>query len=228
MKIYEKKLIIIILFLFITILISLYFLTKEEDAEFISTDNLYISSNNENSTIETTEIIVHIAGEVVNPGLVYLPTEARIADAINSAGGTTELANISKVNLAYTLQDGQKIYIPSIYDEEEIQYIQNDAGNNVIDNSFSTQNSSLININSASQAELETLPGIGASTANKIIDYRNRNGRFQKIEDIMNVSGIGEAKFNNIKDYICIWQHIFSSFGNNVNNISFKRGFCFD
>lgn len=204
MKIYDKKLIIPIIFILITVLISLYFFTKEENSEFISTNNLYISDDNKDTIIESQEIIVHIDGEVVNPGLVYLPTEARIADAITSAGGTTELANISKVNLAYTLQDGQKIYIPSIYDDDEIQYIQNDAGNNVIDNSYSSQNSTSININSASQAELETLPGIGASTATKIIDYRNKNGKFKKIEDIMNVSGIGEAKFNNIKDYICI------------------------
>lgn len=200
MKIFDKKLPITIIFLTIIIVISIYFFTKEENSEFISTNELYISSKVNNTPEEIQEIIIHIDGEVVNPGLVYLPTEARIADAIDKAGGTTELANTSKINLAYEVKDGQKIYIPSIYDEDDITYIQNTAGDNVTDE----DSSALININSASQAELETLPGIGTSTATKIIDYRTKNGDFDKIEDIMNVSGIGEAKFNNIRDYICI------------------------
>lgn len=200
MKIFDKKLSIIIIFLAITICISIYFFTKEENSQILSTNELYISSESDNTPKEIEEIIIHIDGEVINPGLVHLPTEARIADAIDKAGGTTELANISKVNLAYEVKDGQKIYIPSIYDENDISYIQNTAGDNVTEDN----SSSLININSATQAELKTLPGIGAATAQKIIDYRNKNGNFDKIEDIMNVSGIGEAKFNNIKDYICI------------------------
>ena len=99
--------------------------------------------------------------------------------------------------------DGQKIYIPSIYDKDDISYIYNDAGQNILvsDGSSSTL---VININSATQTDLETLPGIGSSTASKIIDYRTKNGKFKKIEDLMNISGIGEAKFNNIKDYISI------------------------
>ena len=139
----------------------------------------------------------------MNPGIISLPTEARISDAIDAAGGTTELADISKINLAYKLNDGQKLKIPSIYDVEEVIYIQNNAGNEVV-LSENTKNA-IININSASQSELENLPGIGPSTASKIIDYRSKNGNFKKIEDIMNVSGIGESKFNSIKDYICIW-----------------------
>ena len=96
--------------------------------------------------------------------------------------------------------DGQKIYIPSIYDDINFSYVDSTAGENVI----GADNSTLININTATQSELEAIPGVGASTAQKIIDFRNKNGRFKKIEDIMNISGIGEAKFNNIKDYICV------------------------
>ena len=193
MKFFDKKSLIIIIFLIITLCISIYFFTKDESNEYVIANDLYIQEDITETGLETEEIIVHIDGEVVKPGLVYLPAGARIADAISAAEGTTELANISKVNLAYELKDGQKIYIPSIHDTEDISYIQNDAGNN-----------SLINLNTATQAELETLPGVGAATATKIIDYRTKNGKFKTIEDIMNVSGIGEAKFNNIKDYICI------------------------
>ena len=104
--------------------------------------------------------------------------------------------------MAYPLQDGQKVYIPSINDAPAESYIQSDAGNDVIVQDKSS--ASLININSATQSELDSLPGIGPSTASKIIDYRNKNGSFKAIEDLMNVSGIGEAKFDNICQYICI------------------------
>ena len=84
-----------------------------------------------------------------------------------------------------------------------MSYIFNDAGENIIVSDGSSRNP-IININSATQSDLEKLPGIGSSTAEKIIDYRTKNGKFKKIEDLMNISGIGESKFNNIKDYISI------------------------
>lgn len=202
MKNFDKKLLIIFIFLFIIICISIYFFTKDDQVETVFQNEFYISPNSTENQNTTAEIIVHIDGEVVKPGIVSLPTEARITDAISAAGGLTELADTSKINLAYSLQDGQKVYIPSINDTQVETYIQNDAGDNVIVQDSSS--SSLININSASQSELDSLPGIGPSTASKIIDYRNKNGDFKNIEDLMNVSGIGEAKFNNIRDYICI------------------------
>ncbi len=202
MKNFDKKLLIIFIFLFIIICISIYFFTKDDQIETVFQNEFYISPNSTENQNTTAEIIVHIDGEVVKPGIVCLPTEARITDAISAAGGLTELADTSKINLAYSLQDGQKVYIPSINDTQVETYIQNDAGDNVIVQDSSS--SSLININSATQSELDSLPGIGPSTASKIIDYRNKNGDFKNIEDLMNVSGIGEAKFNNIRDYICI------------------------
>lgn len=202
MKNFDKKLLIIFIFLFIIICISIYFFTKDDQVETVFQNEFYISPNSTENQNTTAEIIVHIDGEVVKPGIVCLPTEARITDAISAAGGLTELADTSKINLAYSLQDGQKVYIPSINDTQVETYIQNDAGDNVIVQDSSS--SSLININSATQSELDSLPGIGPSTASKIIDYRNKNGDFKNIEDLMNVSGIGEAKFNNIRDYICI------------------------
>ena len=118
-------------------------------------------------------------------------------------GGLTDLANLAKVNLAYLLKDGQKIYIPSIDDNSDLEYIQNTAGENVVVTD-SGSNSNLININTATEAELIKLPGVGSSTANKIIDYRNKNGNFKNIEDLKNVNGIGNAKFESLKEYICI------------------------
>ncbi len=158
-------------------------------------------------------IIVHITGAVKNWGIIELPTNSRIADAIEKAGGLTEEADISNVNLAYQLEDGMKIKIPTInetVDNKEIDsikdYISMESGENVTSSNKNktTSKINIVNINSATQTELETLPGIGTSTALKIINYRNENGKFTSIEDIKNVSGIGESKFEAIKELICI------------------------
>ena len=203
MKNFDKKLLIIFISILIIICVSIYFFTKDEDTNILLSNELYTVANTDNTNEDLETIMVHIDGEIVTPGIISLKAGSRIADAIQACGGTTDISDISKINLAYELKDGQKVYIPSIYDVEDVEYIQNDAGNNVIIPDTSSS-SALVNINSATQAELETLPGIGPSTAAKIIDYRNKNGDFKNIEDIMNVSGIGESKFNNIKDYICI------------------------
>lgn len=115
----------------------------------------------------------------------------------------TENADISKINLAYVVQDGQKINIPNVNTVETEVYISQEIGENIIVEDIKT-NSKLVNINTATQAELETLTGIGSSTALKIINYRKENGKFKTIEDIKNVSGIGDAKFEAIKNEIYV------------------------
>ena len=135
-------------------------------------------------------------------GIVEVKEGARIVDVIEAADGVTEEADITKVNLAYVVKDAQKIYIPSIYDEEEIEYITMDNGENVIVEDKDGGKNNMININTATQTELEQLPGIGPSTALKIIDYREKNKKFNSIDEIKQVQGIGDAKFNNIKDMI--------------------------
>ena len=168
------------------------------------------------------KIMVHVTGQVKDQGVVLLDEGSRIVDAIEAAGGITDKANITKVNLVYILQDGMKINIPNQNDlknNENFEYItmssgdeKNDANiNNSASNTSSEESSSnkesafkisVVNINTATQTELETLPGIGPSLALKIINYRKENGKFSSIEDIKNVSGIGDAKFENIKNYI--------------------------
>jgi len=168
----------------------------------------------ETEEIQQNKIVIHIAGEVVNDGVFELNEGSRVVDAVNIAGGLTENADVSKINLAYILSDEMKIYIPNKnerekegnYYEENREYISNGSGDNVIerDKEESKGENVLININKATQTELETLPGIGPSTALKIIKYREENGNYSSIEDIKNVSGIGDSKFNNIKDLICV------------------------
>jgi len=150
------------------------------------------------------EIVVHIAGEIKNPGIVRTTEGARIADVIDKAGGLTELADISNVNLAYIIEDGQKITIPSKTDETSKEYISSENGEGIIqlDSQETTMQNKIININKATQEELQQLQGIGESTATKIIEYRNQNGDFKQIEDLKNVPGIGDAKFEAIKGNI--------------------------
>lgn len=169
------------------------------------------------SQVVEEKIYVYITGEVNNAGVLTLEKGSRIIDAINAAGGTTDRANISKINLVYLLSDGMKINIPNNEDlknNPDFPYItlgsedgrneDNKNQDNQEIKSTNTVNSNIININTATQTELETLPGIGPSLALQIINYRNENGKFSNIEDIKNVSGIGESKFNNIKKYITI------------------------
>ena len=168
----------------------------------IQNENLTENDNQEN------KIIVHITGEVKKTGILTLNQGARISDAIKAAGGATSEADLDQVNLAYKLQDGQKIYIPNKKDKNEAKvYITSESGNNVIEEGNTSEEggkNKKVNINQATKSELETLPGIGEAMANRIIEYREQNGKFQKIDDLKNVKGIGEAKFNKIKELITI------------------------
>lgn len=157
------------------------------------------------------KIVIHITGAVHKTGILVLTEGARIADAIDAANGATEQADLDEVNLAYILEDGQKIYIPSKNDKNkenstDKKYITKESGNNVIVDSKNTSKGENIkvNINTATQSELETLSGIGPSIASKIIEYREKNGKFEKVEELQNVSGIGDAKYNSVKDQVIV------------------------
>jgi competence protein ComEA len=141
-------------------------------------------------------IVVHITGAVPRPGVYALPQGARVQDAISAAGGFLAEAEKSGINLARVVEDGEQIDIPYI---EGASLVVPTPGVEVI-----TSDSELIDINTASQFELESLPGIGPTTAEKIIEYREENGPFATTEDIMNVSGIGPGTYERIKDLITV------------------------
>ena len=144
-------------------------------------------------------IIVYITGAVPRPGVYALPQGARVQDGISAAGGFLAEADTELINLARPLGDGEKMDIP--YIEGASPVIPTAPVGEEIPSGPDTD---LININTAAQFELETLPGIGPTTAQKIIDYRNDNGPFVAIEDIINVSGIGPVTFERIKDLITV------------------------
>ena len=203
MKNFKKIIVLCIIPTCITLWV-VYKLKLKSSYEEIEYENLYNIQTFEETEEEKNYIILHMAGEVVNPGIVKIEEGSRVADAIEAAGGLTENANTSKINLAYVLSDGQKIYIPSIHDENEKEYLVQNIDENFIDNEFSLKQNTKVNINTATQTELEALSGIGPSTALKIINYRKENGNFKTIEEIKNVPGIGDSKFQSIKDEICV------------------------
>ena len=140
-------------------------------------------------------------GAVNKPGIVEAPADSRLYEIIELAGGFTENADQTAINLAVTVVDEEKIIIP--YKESSTTKKETQKINQLFEETHSN-NSGKININTASVEELKTLSGIGESTAEKIVNYRKENSKFEKIEDIKNVSGIGDAKFNSIKDKIVV------------------------
>lgn len=196
-KLKNNKKIIIIIGVIILIIISIYVLTKIDEYNYEENNYEEYFAEEENIIKEEAKkvIVVHIIGEINKPGIVELEEGARVIDAIKKAGGTTEKADLAQINLAYILKDGQKIYIPNTEDNnKKIEYNTANIENNIKEEK--------ININTADEDELQRLPGVGASTAAKIIKYREENGSFRKIEDIQNVKGIGEAKYNDLKEQI--------------------------
>lgn len=201
-------------------------ITDIEDNE--KTKNLHNTTMKNNENIKNKEtnktdknkIVIYIIGEVKQEGVYELDEDSRISDAIEKAGGTKENADLSQINLAYKIEDGMRIYIPKkgelVQDKEKIEDKTQEiltgkstditnttsVNTNLSTNKKSKTDIEKINLNKATQTELETLPGIGPSTAEKIIAYRKENGNFKKIEDIMNVNGIGESKYSKIRDLI--------------------------
>ncbi|MBQ4481867.1 MAG: helix-hairpin-helix domain-containing protein [Lachnospiraceae bacterium] len=138
-------------------------------------------------------ICVHVCGEVVSPGVYELPYGSRIYEALALAGGLTEEADGAAINQAESLSDGVKIYVPAL--GEELTDTNRQA-------SAQTEQDDRININTADTAKLQEIKGIGASRAEDIINYRESNGRFNTIEDIMKVPGIKQGMFLKIRDQI--------------------------
>ncbi len=145
------------------------------------------------------EVYVDVDGAVARPGVYRLKDGARVSQAIDAAGGLTAEADVTGLNRASKITDGQKIYVPTVGEQQAAA-----ASGGAVAASGAGSSSGLVNINTASAAELQTLSGIGPSMAQSIIDERSKNGPFASVDDLMRVSGIGEKKLAKIKDCICI------------------------
>lgn len=214
-----KKISIIVI---VMVLIIGYFIYQRKNEFTINEEDVSKENAMEEPKEEKSKkIIVHISGAVKQEGVVELEENSRIADAIEKVGGLKENAETREINLAYKLEDGMKIYIPTKEEiknkesqevNQENEYVyggtkeNSSQASNLQENSESkeTIRNKKVNINKASQEELDNLPGIGPSTAEKILEYRKQNGNFKSIEDIKEVSGIGESKFEKIRDMITV------------------------
>lgn len=141
---------------------------------------------------EEKQIYVYVCGHVRNAGVYILAEGSRRFQAVDAAGGIAEDGSAEFLELAGVLSDGERLYVPSVLEAEEMQA------------AAAAEESGLVNINKATREQLMTLPGIGESKAAQIIQYREDNGPFQDISDIMKISGIKEAAFAKIREYICV------------------------
>jgi len=187
----REKIGIIIFSLVIVFVISINYYSKAKDKEIQVIKN-------EDMTKETAEkkIQVYICGEVKKPGVYELHEGDRLIKLISLAGGITEKGDENSINMSAKLKDEDYIRIPAKNENASANQIQSSTGYDF---------SGKININTASLEELKTLPRIGDALANRILEYRAKNGPFKDIKDIKNVSGIGEKMFENIKDKICVY-----------------------
>lgn len=157
---------------------------EQEEAQELTEDSAV------SMTDSVEELCVFICGQVQHPGVYYLPPGSRVVDVIALAGGCLDTADICIVNQAEQLTDGVQIYIPAIGETLAVSSEEADDGR--------------VHLNRAGREELMTLPGIGASKADAILEYREKQGNFTTIEELMNIPGIKEGVFNKIQDYITV------------------------
>jgi competence protein ComEA len=169
---------------------------KDDDSQLSST----VPDKHANKEKALKIIVVDVKGAVKHPNVYTMKEGQRVVDAIREAGDVVETGTLDYINLAQKLEDGMLIYIPT---EDEVDDEQNVTSFVSTPNvSASSSSSGKININSASAAELERLPGVGPSRAEAIVNYREENGDFTSIDEIMNISGIGPKTYDNLKELI--------------------------
>jgi competence protein ComEA len=166
-------------------------------------------SNNSGVGAIPTFIRVHVAGEVLRPGVYQLPGTARVVDAVDAAGGPTALADVDVINLAAALFDAAQVFVPrrgSVGTRAPIPRPLPGVNVPPSPNANTPEGASSVrvNINTASMSDLDTLSGVGPSTAKAIIDYRTKNGPFGSIEDLLNVRGIGPAKLDAMREQVTV------------------------
>lgn len=174
---------------------------KEELIKNEDTDMYEEIKSVDDSTKEEkkNQIVVEIKGAIKNPNVYWIDEESIVEDLINKAGGLNENADINSINRAEKLKNHQLIIIPDNSNHEN-----NDVNVNILRSNNDNLSSNLININTADEKELDSLPGVGPSRAKDIIRYREEKGEFKSIEEIKNVKGIGESSFEKLKDKITV------------------------
>ena len=189
MPMYKKSLLILLILVLAAAGGTMYGLYDQNQAQTLDQ-----AEKDAQATPEAT-ITVYVTGAVNKPGVVTVAEGARAADAINACGGVLPNADHENINMAQVLKDGQQLRVP---EKNNGSSQAGAAGNN------GTGKTGLVNINTADEKALDALPGIGPAMAKHIIEYRETEGQFQTIEDLKKVKGIGDAKFNKMKDKLCV------------------------
>ena len=159
-----------------------------------SPSDLLLDGADSQRGVESLRIAVHVVGAVQQPGVYHLAAGSRGDDAVRLAGGATAQADLKQVNLAAVLVDGQQLLIP-----RKGERIPNNSVPNTVPNAPRNGVPTLIDINQATVADLDRLPGVGPSTARAIVDHRTRNGPFASVDDLLAVRGIGPAKLAELR-----------------------------
>jgi competence protein ComEA len=152
-------------------------------------------------TVSPEPIVIYVLGAVQRPGVYSLPPNSRILNAIEAAGGFSEQAIVTEVNVAERLKDGQQLIIPGNGELPTPQFV---IGSNGLVATLTPSPGDPVNINTADIASLDTLPGIGPTTAQRIIDYRNDNGPFAIVDDLLKVPGIGSTTLETLRPLITV------------------------
>ncbi|WP_338451551.1 helix-hairpin-helix domain-containing protein [Niallia oryzisoli] len=208
----NKMYLLIVMLVVITVGIYFIFPSEKEQSENGLNDGWMQSKNDDLSEekgndsekgetkVEQEKILIDVKGAVTSPGVYEAYSGDRVQDVINQAGGLMETADQKNVNFAMRVVDEMVLYIPMIGEDNQ--------ATTEVQSSFTTggaaSGKTLVNLNTASDTELETLPGVGPAKAAAIMEYRETNGRFRSIEELMEISGIGEKTFEKLKEYITV------------------------
>ncbi len=158
--------------------------------------------SHEPPTTEVNEIVVHVAGAVKSPGVMSIVVGSRVSDAVDKAGGPTADADLHSLNLAQVLQDGTSIVVPTMGQEPKIPAIRSPSVGGV--DAAEPGSAAEVNINTASVEVLQQLNGVGPATAEAIVKWRNTNGAFESVDDLLNVPGIGPSKLDAIREDVVL------------------------
>lgn len=176
----------------------------EVSTKSASGDNTSIVSDTTGTIDSTGVICVHVAGHVRKPGIYFIPEGSRVADAVARAIPEPD-ANLDFLNLAMTLSDGAKIYVPDTEEAKKFGWPLNNLSiNGVVEQQHNQSGKIKINLNSCTIEDLEMIPGIGEKTAEKIIELRQKKHGFKSVEELKEVQGIGEKKFEQIREYVYV------------------------
>lgn len=178
-----------------------------------TTSSQITTTNQSSQSAASSEVVVDVKGQVKHPGVYTVSANTRIQGIIQTAGGLNDKADVSALNLAQTVSDQSVVYVPKKGEKIPNQFAQSNTGNQSLASSSQQSTSATtagsnsngkVNLNTASKSDLMQLNGIGEKKAEQIIAHRDQNGQFKQIEQLKDVSGIGEKTFDQLKDAICV------------------------